>query len=986
MGPVRRFPAILGSDGGSGLTAAQFFGRQEERAQFDRTIADVRSGRLQVVLVGGPPGIGKTRLAEEFARAAEASGFLVLSGAWREDVALPEFWVWRQVLRRLLDTHGLKSPGQGLDTALSELSGLLPELRDDRPDLPRPLSGGGVPSRLRLLDAACRLLRRSAARQPLMIALDNLHLSGAASRELATGLVEELADIPLLLLGAYRDPSPAILDGFLSFLELLLPRTCVRGFRLGGLGASESARLLESELGSPCEQTLSDEIFRVTLGHPLYIREAAGLLRERLASGELLDGDIFREDLPRAISGIIRRRFCSLSPAGREILLTASLVGEQFSREELLWSGAEIGEAESALREAEAQGFVEKRAGGYRFSHAVVHEAIRLEVPHPKTRSVCARLAREAEAAEADLESWAFKLAAWWAAADGSEKSAKSRDYTRRAAESALKSGAWEQAAELFGRLLDVKSPPARTEEEADIRFGLGCARFLGGDRALGLDSLRRAFDWYRACGNQARMIEIATLPAYLHSGDPGFYCLFEELLKSLPSDSPALGAVLVSYGVVQFNNLGDYAGSQATLSKALEFGKKEGDCDLQARCLVALAFIDNRMWRFREAREKVDRAAVLLEGSSDMYALTHYNVLRYQIMIDMGSPDGAVPFLDRWIELAVRERDAFGVGASCFSRCRVELLSGDWDSARRFIDEGLAAMPDHVFLLSCRCFLEYAVGNFPAGDAFRRRLLAKRARTPSGPYTAHVHMASTAIARAWQSGDTREIPFFVPLLRRVTEYPGAHPFIVFRARVLLAFAAALSQDVPAARQAYGDIKRLPALYMIRPYHTERALALAARTYGDPAASAAHFREALRWTRHYKDRPAEAWMLCELGEALAVPSCGPQELEEARRSLSASRDAAVRLGMMPLVSRSGDRLANLSRLLEKELPAQAQLTERELEILGLIAEGLTNKAVARRLNISIYTVGNHMRNILEKTGAANRTEAVAFARRQGLLE
>ncbi len=190
-----------------------------------------------MILIRGPAGIGKTRLAGELARKAEEAGFLVLAGAWREDVTLPEYWVWRQVLRRQLEAHGLKAPGQGLDTALRELSGLLPELRDKRPDLPTPLSLDGRTGRLRLLDAVCRILRVSAARQPLMILLDNLHLSGPASRELVTGLAEELTDVPLLLLGVYRDPSPEVRDGFSSFIGPVLQRPFVRECVLGGLKA-----------------------------------------------------------------------------------------------------------------------------------------------------------------------------------------------------------------------------------------------------------------------------------------------------------------------------------------------------------------------------------------------------------------------------------------------------------------------------------------------------------------------------------------------------------------------------------------------------------------------------------------------------------------------------------------------------------------------------------------------------------------------------
>lgn len=65
--------------------------------------------------------------------------------------------------------------------------------------------------------------------------------------------------------------------------------------------------------------------------------------------------------------------------------------------------------------------------------------------------------------------------------------------------------------------------------------------------------------------------------------------------------------------------------------------------------------------------------------------------------------------------------------------------------------------------------------------------------------------------------------------------------------------------------------------------------------------------------------------------------------------------------------------------------AAVRVTPRELEILRLIDDGLTNKEIARRLHIELQTVKNHVHNILDKLGVGRREEAVRFARRRGLL-
>lgn len=79
-------------------------------------------------------------------------------------------------------------------------------------------------------------------------------------------------------------------------------------------------------------------------------------------------------------------------------------------------------------------------------------------------------------------------------------------------------------------------------------------------------------------------------------------------------------------------------------------------------------------------------------------------------------------------------------------------------------------------------------------------------------------------------------------------------------------------------------------------------------------------------------------------------------------------------------------IAGFQQLTTQTFDPKSQLTERELELLHLLADGLSNKNIAERLFISENTVKYHIKNILQKFGVQNRTEAVAIAIRQGLLE
>jgi DNA-binding CsgD family transcriptional regulator len=70
----------------------------------------------------------------------------------------------------------------------------------------------------------------------------------------------------------------------------------------------------------------------------------------------------------------------------------------------------------------------------------------------------------------------------------------------------------------------------------------------------------------------------------------------------------------------------------------------------------------------------------------------------------------------------------------------------------------------------------------------------------------------------------------------------------------------------------------------------------------------------------------------------------------------------------------------------RSMPADIALTQRELDVLALMAEGASNKMIARQLGISVHTVKFHVGSLLDKLDATGRTDAVAHAARRGVIE
>jgi DNA-binding CsgD family transcriptional regulator len=118
------------------------------------------------------------------------------------------------------------------------------------------------------------------------------------------------------------------------------------------------------------------------------------------------------------------------------------------------------------------------------------------------------------------------------------------------------------------------------------------------------------------------------------------------------------------------------------------------------------------------------------------------------------------------------------------------------------------------------------------------------------------------------------------------------------------------------------------------------------------------------------------------GETRAVVTLGGADRDFggvlSREANASQIDAAIRAVAAGLIVRLPDPMeAGFGAIGEAD--GHALLTPRELEVLAALAEGLTNKAIARRLNISLHTVKFHIESLFRKLGARTRTEAVAKA-------
>lgn len=541
-------------------------------------------GRPQVLLLAGEPGIGKTRTAEEVAARAQARGARICFARCTGGEGAPALRPWMQLLRALCEGRGRGELASLLGAGAPTLAGLVPEIRERLGGLPEPLALETPEARFRLFDATTDFLRRAAQERPLVLVLDDLHLADEASLLLLRFLVGELRDARLFVLGTYRD---AALVGDSARSEALADVARgdpTRALELEGVSHAELARLVETRVGSRPAPGFVAALLERTGGNPLF---AIQLLRVLELDGGLagaLAGGPWTAALPRPVREAIGRRLEAHTPRCHEVLVTASVLGREFSLGALAaLTGLELPVLLEVLGEAVAARLVAAtpgRMGRYRFAHTLLRDALYAELGPAERIQLHERAASyvaELHASEPDppLAELAHHLVA---AASRPESLPRAVDACRRAAAQASARFAFAEAAAHCVRALGVLELTHPVDEalrcELLISLGEAQARAYGPERAR--ESVERAAHLARRLGSPDQLARAALVPGGRDLGD-GLGTIegtrvvpLEEALAAVgPADSP-LRVRLLSRVAVSLNGRRDAERCRALCDEAL--------------------------------------------------------------------------------------------------------------------------------------------------------------------------------------------------------------------------------------------------------------------------------------------------------------------------------------------------------------------------------------------------------------------------------
>jgi DNA-binding winged helix-turn-helix (wHTH) protein/predicted ATPase len=487
-------------------TQSSIVGRERELASLLSGLDEAAAGRGRLVfLVSGEPGIGKTRLADEIAAMAETRGVAVLLGHCFEEEAVP-FLPFVEMLERFVER--IREPEQlrrELADEGPELARLLPKLRRILPDLPPPLDLPPAQARRHLFNCFFDFAARIASQQPTLMIVEDLHWADDDSTlSLLDHLARRLSDLPLMLLGTYRDAEADLSRGLAKTLEDLLRGRPATRVKLKGLPRDEVATMLNGLSGKSTPAGVVGEIFAETEGNPFFVEELFRYLKEE---NRLYDpSGQFRSELkiaelavPPSVRLVVARRVARLSDPTQKTLSTAATIGRFFSLELLQASGAV--DADSLLEcieEAEKAGLVftiaESSKARFQFSHELVRQAVLGGLSAAKQQRLHLQVADAIERTFSHaLEDYWGELAFHYNLSGNSRKAV---DYLGHAAAQAARRTAHTQAvayiASALERLRDWPTGVERTKQEIALQLTLGTS--LQATNGQGAPETERAY------------------------------------------------------------------------------------------------------------------------------------------------------------------------------------------------------------------------------------------------------------------------------------------------------------------------------------------------------------------------------------------------------------------------------------------------------------------------------------------------------------
>jgi len=952
-------------------------------------LSDAAANGAGVVLVGGEAGIGKTRLVDEFLVEVPAGTSVARGQCVDFHADAPPYGPLAAVLRQLLNALGPVAFVTAAGPAHDALRILLPELADTRDEAGEEDVQSG---RGRLFAAIAALLESVAGDAPLVVVIEDLHWCDQATLGVLRFLVKVVGATQLLFVFTFRSDEVPHGHPLRAWLPELDRNRRVTRIDLERLTRSQVRRMVAHAWGEPGTHAEVDAIYARSDGIPFFVEELANGGPDAATSSTF----------PSTLRGVLLARYDTLSDSSQN-LLRAVAAGGQRVRHDLLISVLDAADAaviDAAAREAIASDVLVADETAYAFRHALMQEAIHDQLLPGERVRFHTRYAEALGRAHSDAVVDAGAISYHWMAAHNLRNAfVASIQAMRQARASYAHSAAarmGERAIELWDRVPDAHSLAGRSRVELLSETAYILRNAGESERALALIDEALAADV--GDKQELRATMLRNKASFLaNDGRTGSIELLEEALAAIPGDEPS---------VLRANVLGELAARLmlvARFADAVRFAdrayaeasavgsdpRRSVAVNIRGVSRVSLGDIDDGL-------ADLARAGELARDTTDSARLRYW-VNQSDVLNLLGRFDDAVTTAEEGVAIA-RERGVERTsGAILVCNMIAPLFAlGRADRARELLDNALEldapigfSAPLQRLKLRMTLF-----GGDPAGaDDLLRRWRPALDRQRRIDVQSDLNLACVAAEIALELGDPGRAWSEASILLRPNRHPDPAfdlPLAAVAARAVATLGstdAALPPVVPDGQALTCSVasERLRSIVDASSWWPT-APAYVASFEAELGGRNGSGSDPFLWEKavaaaEHPTAAAQLWPYAAYRMALASAEAGDRAATE--RWARAARERASRIGGELLVRRADELLerAGLSaRAAPSTAPGRVRMTERESQVLDLLAQGLTNREIADRLFISTKTASVHVSNILRKTGAASRTEAAYLTR------
>jgi hypothetical protein len=661
-----------------------FVGRAQELENLRDALEEGAAGRGSLVLITGEPGIGKTRLMQEFAKVASLADWRVLIARCWEEGGAPAYWPWIQIVRDL--------GGEFERLGARERESAQPTLDPEN-------------ARFALFDAVTRFLVDAAGERRLLLVVDDLHGADTPSLLLLRFLGEGIAQTPILVLGSYREGERRVRESPELFAALV---RIARRLSLRGLSLQEVEAYLTSVIGARPPSSLSARLHQVSGGNPFFLGQIVLLRRaDELVGADEASGDPLLR-VPEEVRALIRRRIAGLSREAASVLHVAAVIGREFDVRVLQGvSRLSRGRLLDVLAEAADAGVILEGLPGehYSFVHELVRGALYEDLPAARRLGLHLQIGGVLEGLSGtDLDRNLSEIAHHLALAAPLGDVPKAVDFLVRAGDRASAMLAYEEAAADYQHALALLDEDEKETMERRCRLMLllGDSQWRAGDtRGVGA-SFEEAARLARELGDPELLAQAALgyeialggflFTARYEAGRTGI-ALLEEALATLPESDSSLRAHVLARLAFELWSPAEVERRVALSRSAIEMARRLGDAEALA------AALHSSHWAFGSpdlVEERLARADEMLEvaarvGSPEI-AFRARNA-RVHALLELCDGRGSDAEIAAMIDLAERLNQPFySWHVLCLQTIRA-ILDARFADAERLADEafGLA-------------------------------------------------------------------------------------------------------------------------------------------------------------------------------------------------------------------------------------------------------------------------------------------------------